>query len=198
MKRYLFAALFSLALVGGKAEALNLTPLRIMIGGDGPERVRYYFRDAEKRFVFRMDPKMNVTGSSDSAAFRFEDVATAATRFFKSPSPTSVAFDENGLRAYEALARSSLPSDALNVQLVEQIPDAIAINGWKGVQFIYTYQFYGLSYRRSITFLNFSETEQFVFDVSSRAVDYPAVYARSYRFLNSLYEMPNDQPVGPS
>ncbi len=195
MKRFFLTVLLTLAFLGDKALALNLTPLRFVVTGDGPQRVRYYFRDADKRLTFRIDPKMTVTGSADEAVFRFDDIPSATTRFSKSPAAPGLLFDEKGIPQYASLARAALPPDAQNVQLVEQVPDAIAINGWKSLKLVYTYQFFGLSYRRAITFLNFSPTEQYVFDVSSRQADYAHVDARSYRILNSLFEMPASKPA---
>ncbi len=198
MRRCTLALLILLGVFLSEAAAINLTPLRLVVSDDGPPRIRYFFQDSDKRLAFRIDSKMAVSGSSEAALFRFEDAPTAAARISKSSSPATVPFDEKGIPVYEALARTVLPAEASDVLLVEQVPDAIMINGWKSTQFTFTYQFFGLSYRRSITFVNFSESEQLVFDVSARESDYGRIYARSYRVLNSLYEVPSDRPAGPT
>lgn len=199
MKQGVVAILLCLGLSMGEAGALNLTPHRILVGGDGPARPRHYFQDTGKRLGFRIDGKMTVNGSSDSAVFRFLDCSSGTMELAKSsvaqPRP---AFTAKGFKSYEAIARTLLPRAASNVQLVEQKPDAIAINGWKSVQFVFTYEFFGLTYRRAITFLDFNLQEQYVMDVSARAVNFDNVYARSYQVLNSLYEMPPDNKPGPS
>jgi hypothetical protein len=188
-----FAFLFS------QADALNLTPHRILVGGDGPARVRHYFQDTGKRLGFRIDRKMTVNGSSDAAVFRFADCHSAIMRLMKSsvarPRPL---FTPKGFKSYEAIARTFLPRAASKVQLVQQLPDAISINGWQSVQFVFTYEFFGLSYRRAITFLDFNPEEQYVMDVSARSVNFDNVYGRSYQVLNSLYELPADNKSGPS
>ncbi len=185
-----------MTLAGSPAEALNLTPLRLIISNDGPARVRNLFQDTDSRWIFRIDPKMQVSGSNDAAIFRFDDVRTAVARLAKSRTPAGLAFDEKGLPAYEALAKESLPAEASDVELVEQTPDAIAINGWKSMQFVYSYHYYGLSYRRTITFLNINPTVQLVFDVSARQTDFDRVFARSYHVINSLNQTTNESAPG--
>ncbi len=165
---------------------------------DGPPQVRYFFQGTEKRLGFRIDGKMTVTAASDLAMFRFADVNKATMRLAKSPADISIPFDEKGLERYQIVARGLLPLDASNIVLVEQVPDAIKINGWKGAQFIYTCNLFGFSYRRAIAFLNFSETEQFVFDVSAPVDDYPKIYSRSYHVVNSLFELPLTSEPGSS
>ena len=49
-----------------------------------------------------------------------------------------------------------------------------------------TYKLFGSAYRESVTFFNYSPTEQLVFDVRSPDADYEKTYSRSYRVLNSL------------
>jgi hypothetical protein len=135
---------------------------------------------------------MSVTGSKDQAIFRFSDVSTALMRLLRSPESASPAFDAKGLELYQVKARALLPPGATNIQLLQSIPNGIVINDWKSLQFIYTYEFYGLSYRRAIAFLNVREGEQLVFDVSARAIDYEKIYPRAYRVLNSFFELIRD------
>ncbi len=198
MKNLAAALLLGLTLFSTSAQALNLKPHRILIGGDGPARERHYFQDDDKRLAFRIDGKMRVSGSSDVATFRFTDLNAAVMRLMKSPSSPNIPFSEKGPKSYEAVARTLLPSDATNVELAETKPGAVSINGWTSLQFIYTYEFFGLSYRRAITFLNFDANEQFIFDVSARENNFGNAYGRGYRVLNSLFELPLDGAAGPS
>jgi hypothetical protein len=194
----LAATLLCAGVLSGEANALNLTPLRIIISSDGPAQPRYYFQDADKRLGFRIDSKMTVTGSSEVAIFHFTDVGNGTMRLLKSPAPAGLLFDPKGVESYQTVARALLPGGATNIQLLETIPDAISINGWKSVQFIYTYEFFGLPYQRAITFLNFRENEQFVFDLSASAADYGKIYSRGYRVLNSFFDLPLNVAPGPT
>lgn len=188
----------ALGLLADHCVALNFTPQRIVMGGDGPTRVRYFFKDGDKRVGFRIDGKMSVSGSSDMAIFRFEGLNSANMRLYPSPSHADVPFDKIGPDSYEAVSRTLLPPDATKVQLAETKLGAISINGWTSLQFTYVYEFYGLSFRRSITFLNFSPTEQVVVQVSAQEENYQNIYSRSYRVLNSLFDLPLDSKPGPS
>lgn len=190
--RQLTAILLFIAALIGEARGINLTPLEVRIEGDGPARLRYYFEDTPQRVGFRIDSLMSVTGSSDLATFRFTDVSAALMRLLRSPTPANTAFDAKGVELYQVMARALLPSGATNIQLLQSIPGGIVINDWKSLQFIYTYEFFGLSYHRAIAFLNVREGEQLVFDVSAPAIDYDKIYPRAYRVLNSFFELARD------
>jgi hypothetical protein len=72
----------------------------------------------------------------------------------------------------------------------EERSNAIPINRWASQQFVFTYNLFGFAQRRSVTFLNYNDEEQFVIDVTGTANDYPKAYARGYRVLNSITDMP--------
>jgi hypothetical protein len=188
----------ALGLLANRCVALNFTPQRIVMGGDGPPRERYFFQDGDKRLGFHIDGKMSVSGSSEMAVFRFEGYSSANTRLYPSPSHADVPFNKNGPDSYNAVSRTLLPPGATKVQLAETKLGAISINGWTSLQFTYVYEFYGLTFRCAITFLNFSPTEQFVFQVSAPEESYTNIYSRSYRVLNSLFDLPLNGKSGPS
>jgi hypothetical protein len=169
---------------------LDLTPHEIILGSDGPPMKRYFFEDEGKRLSFRIDNAMATSGSSDAVGFQFADLRNAAMKILRSQTKPAVPFDEKNIQFYRNTARTLLAADAANVELQEEKPNAISINGWTSHQFIYTYTLFGASYRRSITFLNYSETEQFIVDVIAVADDYEKTYARGYRVLNSLTDLP--------
>lgn len=198
MKKLITAALLLIGLVSGKVHALDLTPHEVTPGSDGPQMKRYFFQDGSKRLTFRIASNMTVGGANDTAAFGFNDVKTGAMKLSKSRFNSEVAFDEKNLEIYRTAARALLPPDAKNVQLEGEKPNAVAINGWTSHQFSFTYNLFGFPYRRSVTFLNYSEKEQIIFDVSAPAPDYEKSYARGYRVLNSLSDLPADRTSGPT
>jgi hypothetical protein len=181
-----------------EARALDLTPHEMALANDGPPIRRYFFQDANKRLGFRMDDKMTTSGASDSAVFRFNDIKTAAMKLSKSPMKPEVLFDEKNLESYRAAARTFLPSDAKDVRIEEEKADAIAINGWTSRQFVFTFSLFSIPYRRSITFLNYSEKEQIILDIGAAASDYEKTFLRGYRVLNSLSELTSDSASGPT
>ena len=197
-KRTLAFVLLSLAVSSSRAGAINLTPLEIVTNVEGPPQHRYYFQDTEKRLGFRIDPMTTVSGSADAAAFHFTDNGPASMRLLKSPSSPNVLFTGDGPKTYEALARTLLPSGVSKVQLVEDKSDAVTINGWTSLQFVFSYEWVGHPYTRTITFLDFSATDQLVWDVTSPSETNDKIYARSYRILNSIFELPLTQEAGPT
>lgn len=167
-----------------------------MIEKDGPPVRRYFFQDEGKRLLFRIDGNMTVGGSANEAVFRFSDIHDAAMKLSKSKMAPQTAFDEKGLKLYRPAAQSYVPAQATEVLITEEKPDAVPINGWVSHQFILTYKLFGSPYRESVTFVNYSPTEQLVFDVRSPDTDYAKAYSRSYRVLNSLSDFAGEP--GPS
>ena len=198
MKKSIAAALWFLGMISSQVHALDLTPHEVALNAEGPPIKRYFFQDSGKRMTFRIDNKMTVSGASDSAVFRFGDIKTAGMTLSKSRINPEVPFDEKNLESYRAAARAFLPPDAKETQIEEEKPAAIAINGWSSYQFVFTYKLFGFPYRRSITFLNYSEKEQIVFDVSAPDPDYQKVYPRGYKILNSLSDLSASNNTGPT
>lgn len=180
-------------LVGLAAPALatlNLHPTELEQSAEGPPAKRYFFEDDAKHLTFRLDNKMSVSGSSDTATFRFDDLDRATMKISRSQLNPAVPFDEKNLATYRATVRALIGTEATNVQTEQEQANAIAINGWTSHQFVVTYDLFGFHYQRSITFLNYSATEQFIVDVTATADDYAKSYARGYRVLNSLTDYP--------
>jgi hypothetical protein len=197
MKKWYSAALL-FGLISTGAHALDLTPSEITISTEGPPATRYFFQDEGKRVSYRIDNKMTVKGTSDSVAFAFNDIGTAEMKWSKSPVHPVLPFDEKNLAAYRTAAHTFLPHDATDIQLEEEKPEAIAINGWTSHQFIFTYKMFGVARRRAVTFVNLRAQEQVVFEISAATADYEKAYARGYRVLNSISEMPVMSPPGPT
>jgi hypothetical protein len=198
MKKLITAALLLVGLLSGNVHALDLTPHEIASSGDGPLAQRYFFQDGGKRITFSIASSMTVSGSSDATSFGFNDVKTGSVKLSKSRMNPELPFDEKNLELYRAAARMLLPPEAKDVLLAGEKPNAISMNGWTSHQFDFTYSLFGFPYRRSVTFLNYSEKEQIIFDVSAPAPDYEKSYARGYRVLNSLSDLPADRTSGPT
>jgi hypothetical protein len=197
MKKWYVAALL-FGLISTRAHALDLTPSEISISNDGPPVRRYFFQDEGKRVSYRIDNKMTVKGTSESVAFAFNDIITAEMEWSESPVRPVLSFDAKNLGVYRTAARTFLPPDATDIQLDEEKAEAIAINGWTSRQFIFTYKLFGVARRRSVTFVNLRPQEQVVFEISAAAADYEKAYARGYRVLNSISEMPSMSRPGPT
>jgi hypothetical protein len=193
-----FIAFFYLAIAVGAGSALNLQPREITIEKDGPPVRRYFFLDENKKVLFRIDGRMSVSGSANQAVFRFSDIRNATMRLTRSGMKPETSFDEKNLELYRSAARGFVPGQATDVQITEERTDAIPINGWVNHQFVLSYKIFGAAYRQSVTFFNYSATEQLVFDVMSEANDYEKTYVRSYSVLNSLCDYIPSREAGPS
>jgi len=198
MKKWNTAVLLFFGLISTGAHALDLTPLVIILSNDGPPATRYFFQDGGKRLSYRIDNKMTVKGTSSSVAFQFNDIAAAEMKWSKSPVRPVLPFDEKNLEAYRTAARTFLPHHATDIQLEEEKPEAIAINGWTSHQFIFTYKMFGVGRRRAVTFVNLHAHEQVVFEISAAPADYEKAYARGYRVVNSISELLVTSRQGPT
>lgn len=192
MKKSLCAILFVIGPFLASASALDLTPHPATTTFNGLRVKRYFFEDAGKQMGFRIDNKMTIKGSSASAVFEFEDLKNASMKMLKSPKKPDAPFDEKELESYRVDARALLPASATEVQIDQENPRAIAINGWTSYQFIFTYKQFGFAYRRSVTFLNYDKAEQLIVDVGAPTPEFDRVYLRSYQVLNSLSEVRGD------
>lgn len=197
MKKSLVSFLH-LAVALGAANAINLQPQEITVERDGPPVRRYFFADAKKKILFRIDGKMSVSGSASQAVFRFSDIRNGTMRLTKSAMKPETPFDEKNLESYRGAARAFVPAQANDIQIVEEKSDAIPINGWVNHQFVMTFKMFGVPFRQGITFFNYSETEQLVFDVMSEEKDYEKTYVRGYSVLNSLCDYVPNRDAGPS
>ena len=196
MKKLPFATLFLCGALFNSADAIDLTPHDV--AADGPLAKFYFFQDEGKRVAFHIDSNMTVSGTSTSAAFGFNDTSTAGVKLAKSQMKPDLLFNEKNLESYRAAARAFLPPNAANILLDAEKPDAIRINRWTSHQFIFSYNLFGTPYRRSITFLNYSATEQLVLDVSGAVPEYDKTYLQGYRVLNSLSDLTTMSGSGPT
>lgn len=197
MKKSLIAA-FQFGISLGVASALNLQPQEVTIENDGPPVRRYFFVDESKKILFRIDGRMSVSGSATQAVFHFSDIRNATMRLTRSAIKPEIGFDEKNLELYRSAARGFVPAQANDVQIAEERTDAIPINGWTNHQFVMSYKLFGVLYRQSVTFFNYSLTEQLVFDVVSEANDYEKAYARGYSVLNSFSDYVPARDAGPT
>jgi hypothetical protein len=197
MKKTFVSTLFAMACLP-LAQALTLQPREILVEKDGPPVRRYFFQDEGKRLLFRIDGKMSVRGSANQAVFGFSDIHDAAMKLSKSGMTPQIPFDEKNLELYRTAARVYLSGQATDVKITEETPDAIPINGWVSHQIAFSYKIRGVPCRQSITFFNYSSTDQLVFDVMSSEAEYEKTYERSYRVLNSLSEYVPKSETGPT
>jgi hypothetical protein len=182
----------ALLLAASPANALDLTPNPVVAGvySNG----HYYFQATGKRVGFRLDADTEVSGNSGEADFRFKDVVSAAMKIVKSPLTPEIGFDGQGLPRYRQAAQGNVPQGATEVALTEENPEVVPINEWHSHQYVFAYNFYGVAYRESVTFLCYSAKEQLMIVVTARPNDYARIYRRSYLVLNSFYEiLPGDE-----
>ena len=171
------------------ADALDLTPHPVVGAMNNLRVSRYFFDDLGKQMAFRIDNNMTVKGNSNSASFKFTDLRNADMQIVKAARNPGSSFVEKELEIYRANARALVPGNATDIQVDKENTNAIPINGWTSYQFVFSYKLFGFAYRRSVTFVNYSKTEQLVIDVRAPAPEFDVVSIRGYQVINSLSEL---------
>lgn len=191
----LIAGLASLAISNAPCDTLDLTPQKFVHGiEDGTGH--YYFKDNARKLKvsFRVDCETAVEGQSSSLHFRFTNTDSADMKVSTSPLGPGLLFDEKGLEQYRQAAQACLPAGSTEVVLEQETPDVVPINSWSSYQFVFKYLLYGARFRKSVTFLNYSEKDQVVMSVGAQPKDYQDTYDRSFRILNSFHEILPNEP----
>jgi hypothetical protein len=191
MKRLLYLFFVMIGSLTG-ASALDLTPHSVSSAYNNLRSNRYFFDDAGKSMGFRIDNNMTVKGTSSAAAFKFNDLRNAEMQIRKSAKNPETLFVGRDLEAYRADARAGVPPGASEIKIERENGAALPINGWASYQFTISYKMFGSTYRRSVTFLNYSKVEQLIIDVSAPESAFELASLRCYQVLNSLSEIRKD------
>ncbi len=197
MKKFAIVLFAAFALTGS-AFAIDFNPRQVEVDHHGPPLHKYFFREGPTRLVFRIDSNMSVSGGSTEASFRFEDLKNSSMKLTASSLSPQAPFDQKNQELYRNAARAFIPVEATDVKMEEEKPNTIVINGWSSEQITFSYKMFGFPYQRSITFINYSPTEQWIFDVTAPNADFEKTYRRSYQVLNSLSDAPSAQGDGPT
>ena len=83
-------------------------------------------------------------------------------RVEKSALSPDTPFIDQGLDTYRRRAQASVPQGATDVACAQERDNPLPIFGWKDHEFIFTYEFFGQSYKRSVLFVDLNAREQIV------------------------------------
>ena len=126
------------------------------------------------------------------------DVRNSLVRVEKSSLTPGTEFRGTGLDTYRRRAQADVPQGATNVQLREEHDNPLPIFGWTDHEFVFTYDFFGQAYRRSVTFVNLNAREQITLTCVAPMESFDAVHEEGFDVLRSWQiALKQGQPTRP-
>ena len=124
--------------------------------------LRAFFLDGKTRYVVNLPPKTTISGDPARALLYLNDLEGATFSIAKSPMTPEAVFREPDLQKYRmtALAQAGPPERKATVKSEES--DPLPINGWTSFRFTVAFQVPGRRFLQRVTFLNFTQKEQWM------------------------------------
>jgi hypothetical protein len=181
------AILLFIVLPAGLACALDFTPRYRLENADGILIRRPYFSDGEKGYAFRLGADTELTAENGGALFKFTKFTYATLTWRMSSFTTAAPFDATNLPKYQEAAIRMLPKGCERVKIESEEDNVYPMNNWICHRYTISYAFYGFAMRDTVTFLNVTEKDQCVIQVSSRLQDYKAIEKQSWDIIRSWH-----------
>lgn len=176
------AVLLLLAAVSGAA-ALDLRAIVMEAQGEGGKYTYLEFRDRGKPVTYMPPTGWKFHGRAEALSFTVAETVGVEIDIRRQELDVPLSMDESDGRAFERLARQSLPGDATKVELLGREANPLRIDGRATVEFTFQYVIFGSPVRVSQLYLT-RGYELLCFRVVAR----PADFARLHRtFRQSLH-----------
>ena len=189
--RLAFALTFALAAFAPRSGALDFVVHAKNVQEDGFTKEQLYVHnDARSDVLLNLPIEWVRTDSSASLTLVPPDVRNSLVRVEKSALAPDTEFRDAGLDAYRRHAQAGIPQGATGVQCREEHENPLPIFGWKDHEFVFTYDFFGQSYKRGVVFVNLNAREQIMLTCVAPAEGFDAVRAAGLDVLRSWQVVP--------
>jgi len=150
------------------AQALDFTPIEAKMKGEAGTYSYVEFRDGRSRISYVPPKAWEFRG--DSAAFRLCPPAggSAEVEFHSQALKEPVEMEAENLKAFEAIARESLPPGATKIETLGLAFNPRELDGHKTVEVTLSYGFFGQTIKASLLYV-VRQTAPVRFRVDSRA-----------------------------
>ncbi len=187
------ALAFTLAGLVARAGALDFILHAKNVQEDGFTKEQLYVRNDERSDVLLGLPmEWARTDGPASLTLVPPDVRNSLVRVEKSALAPNTEFREAGLDTYRRRAQADIPQGATNVQCREEHENPLPIFGWKDHEFVFSYDFFGQAYKRSVVFVNLNAREQIVLTCVAPAEKFDAVRNAGFDVLRSWQVVPSN------
>ena len=176
---------------------VDWTPRFIVAQSEGVEIRRLYFADGEKKYAAAIDAETSAEADRGGARITYSKVPSGVFTIHTQEPPIAFPADEKLLAEYRKLALACAPEKATDFQIVEEVPDALPINHWQSLRFIFTYNLYGHRKQHCVTFLAFPDGKQARLETTALAREFGETQARAEYLIRSWHELAADDIVPP-
>ncbi len=186
MKLFTVPAILAVAITLGHSPlcGLDLTPRYITPNATDGQRI--YFEDGENDPVtFRLTPATTITGSGGEATLQFNDLQGATLLLRDSPLQPDVAFSEETLETYRAIARQFAPAGHLKILKETVKLDVMAHHQWNASILTTTYELPGSEVTQAVTFVNYTPKQQIVMVLSAFSEEFEQAQKQMNRLMNT-------------
>jgi hypothetical protein len=186
----LFRAIIASAAFSGPfavpAAALDFQLHTVSINEDGYMHKHSCFKYDEHTDVM-IDFPVDWTTTAGAGSITSSPPREANTSIFLQPSPLTPAtlFKGSGLDTYRQRAAAMVPPGAVNRHMVKETADPLPVFGWKDFEFEMTYDFFGVTFHRSVLFIDVDATQQILTTVVAEEPNFGRVHAAAMDVMRS-------------
>ena len=171
---------------------VDWAPLFIVAQSEGVQVQRLYFADGEKKYAVSFDGETSAEADRGGARVTYAKVPSGVFTIHSQNPAIALPADEKLLAEYRKLALARAPEKATDFQMVEETPDALPINRWQSLRFIFTYSLYGHRKQHSVTFLTMADGKQARLETTALAREFDQTQARAEYLIRSWHELTAD------
>jgi hypothetical protein len=185
--RTIILLLGACCLVASAHGELLLVPSTTSYELDGSKFSQLAFTDGAKKVTYAPPAQWAYSGSSNQLTLHPPHKQLAEATISRMAVPQIISLDDEGTKKLVKEALASVPATSTNVQLVSQEKNPVLIDRKETLLVVVSYDLLGVSYDRSILFMNRGK-EQIRFQVVCRQADFAELQKA---FLASQYSWQN-------
>lgn len=181
-------ALAAMSLLGKvpPAGALDFVLHASTVVDDGIRKEQLYVRNDERTSVLLSLPtRWTRTDSPASLTLTPPDIDNSLVRVEKSTLTPDTPLRDKGLDVYRKRAEADVPQGATGLQCTREQDNPLPIFGWKDYEFVFSYDFFGQAYKRSVVFINLNAREQIMLTCVAPADRFDSVHEAGLDLMRS-------------
>ena len=168
---------------------VDWTPRFIVAQAEGVQIQRLYFADGEKKYAVGFDGETSAEADRGGARFTYAKVPSGVFTILPQNPAIALPGDEKLLADCRKLALACAPEKATDFQMIEEAADALPINHWQSLRFIFTYNLYGHRKQHSVTFLTMPDGKQVRLEATALAREFDQTQSRAEHLIRSWHEL---------
>ena len=194
MKTWKLAGFALLVTVAGPVWAgLDFTLQHKVLPADGLSLVKPYITDGESKIFLSIPANWKALGGGAALDF-IPDTADSGARLGLYQGAKPLTIDAAGGQDLLGQVTSQLPPDAKNAKVLGVDIDPLSIFGWRTLEVTLSYEYFGVTMRRSVMYLNMLPGRLVQLSVVAPDTDFNKVHKQARQILTSWFEPNRDLP----